>query len=131
MTNLDKGIYLESTAEEAVYANVYYGSPRKWIDDMESSEPFVAMPANAFILSALCKTLEEREKRNNVIWANLTAPLEIRRSRIEHRVKDQKSLEIRLHSGVTQGILADADVNIDTSIHDPTQVLDIITTITR
>lgn len=128
LENVANGEYLEASGEEAFYAGVYYGSPRVWIDEISSQEKsIIAMPANALVVSALCKELENLRVRDQLLWVNLYAPIETRKSRIETRVHDPEVLRRRLSTGVTQGILQSADVNIDTSVFSPDEVVNIIT----
>jgi GTPase SAR1 family protein len=118
--------YLESTMQEAEYGGVYYGSPVTWeLDSFEENKrPFVAIPSNAVALRGLLQRLSEHDKRDTVIWANLHAPLKTRRDRVSAYVSDPAQLHHRLYNGIGQGTKPDADINIDTSVFSPTEVLD-------
>lgn len=118
--------YLESTMEEAEYGGVYYGSPVTWEIDASTVDkpPFVAIPSNAIALRGLFERLSLRNQRDTVIWANLHAPLETRHDRVSTYISDPTQLHNRLHIGIGQGTKPDADINIDTSIFTPWEVLD-------
>lgn len=122
--NFHKGIYLESTLAETEYIGVHYGSPRSWRNNIENqATPFVAIPANVMVLRSLCKVLKGKGYQNDFLWMNLHAPIDTRRTRIEQRISDLAILESRLKSGVSHGIQADADLNLDTSVLSPEDVI--------
>jgi len=117
--------YLETTMEEAEYGGVYYGSPVSWeLDAQIDKPPFVAIPSNAVALRGLFHRLSEQNKRDTLIWANLHAPLNTRHERVSAYISDPVQLHNRLHNGIGQGTKPDADINIDTSLHSPSEVLE-------
>jgi len=119
-TNFKNGLYLEPDLATARYSGVLYGSPRLWIEQIESSEngPIIATPANVLVIHALRERLTERGRQSQLRWINLHAPIEVRRARIQQRVTDPADLHVRLNQGVSMGIQPHADINIDTSLHD-------------
>jgi hypothetical protein len=123
--NIAIGAYLEQTMEEAEYGGTYYGSPATWEHEASMDQlPFVAIPSNALALRGLLRRLEVQRRRDAVVWVNLFAPVETRFERVSTYVTDPVQLHNRLYSGMGQGTKDDADANIDTSIHSPTEVLD-------
>lgn len=123
--NIAIGAYLEQTMEEAEYGGVYYGSPITWEHETPIDQPpFVAIPSNAVALRGLLQRLEDRQKRDSVLWVNLFAPVETRHERVSAYVSDPIQLHNRLYNGIGQGTKDDADINIDTSRHSPIEVLD-------
>lgn len=121
--NMAIGMYLEGCMAEAEYGGVYYGSPAAWESDILDGGTFVAIPSNVVALRGLLLRLEQQKIRNTVVWANLYAPLEVRRTRVAHYVTNPTQLHTRLYGGVSQGMKHDADINIDTSKYDPGGVL--------
>lgn len=121
------GLYFEKTLEEAEHAGVYYGSPKSWVDKIAfGSEPLAATPSNVKIVGSLCLALKMIEARSELVWCNLYAPVDVRRSRIEHRVPDSEILHHRLYSGVSHGPQEGADIDVDTSLYTPREVFELV-----
>lgn len=125
--NFSDGHYLEGTLAESEYAGVYYGSPRSWLNEIaDGARPVSATPANVVVLSGLCNLLEKINRRQNLVWVNLVAPIEVRRERLIARGCDPAKLDARLHSGVSHGVRPDADLNLDTHELDVEQVVGLV-----
>lgn len=123
--NLALGMYFEKTMEEAEYAGVHYGSPVTWETNPNGeSSPFIAIPANVVVLSALCERLEKQGRRSEILWANLHAPVETRHDRVSSYIDDPEQLHRRLYTGVSQGTRPNADLNLDTSTLSKSEVVD-------
>lgn len=130
--NIAIGAYLEQTMTEAEYGGIYYGSPATWESNAQTNEsPFVAIPSNAIVLRDLLHRLQERQQRDSIVWANLFAPLETRHERVSRYITDPAQLHNRLYNGIGQGTKPDADINIDTSIYTPREVLDQVITLAK
>lgn len=122
---LASGLLLEKSMEEAEYVGVCYGSPRLWLDAVEANSPAItATPSNVVVLQGLRRTLEERGKQSNLLWVNLHAEQNVRHARISTRISDLAVLSGRLHSGVSQGVQPQADLNIDTGRRTPDEVIE-------
>lgn len=131
--NFHNKVYLEPTLDTAEYSGVLYGSPRCWLEQIATSDecPITATPANVLVLGSLCNELEARRMRERLKWVNLYADIDVRKERIAPRVTDPKDLHVRLTQGVSMGVQPEADINIDTGVHNIEEMIKLAVTLAR
>ena len=123
--NFMKNFFLESSLDQTFYAGVYYGCPRLWLGQLASADnPIIAIVPNVKILEDICNQLKIKNIRSNLIWCNLHADVDVRRTRLKKRNYDQAVLNQRLHSGVSHGVQTEADINIDTGKLNEQEVIE-------